>query len=225
MTEDVFRWIVTAGVAIAAVAFLVQAGLVFALYATVRRLERKAEPAIDRAEPVIEKLGPMVDRASAFLEKAAPVVEKAGASIEAARPAIEKTSQMVEKAGQAVEQANVLLGRVSAAVEDARPTFHEIMDQAVDIAKSGREQVEHIGELVNDAGDRARARLEQIDRSVESTVDQVEEVSGAVKRVVLKPVREVNGLAAGISAAVSSLVKGQRRPSVDKATQDEEMFI
>jgi len=38
-------------------------------------------------------------------------------------------------------------------------------------------------------------------------------------------VREVNGLAAGISAAVSALVHGSRRPSVDHATQDEEMFI
>jgi hypothetical protein len=42
---------------------------------------------------------------------------------------------------------------------------------------------------------------------------------------VLRPVREVNGIAAGISAAVSTLVKGQRKSSVDAATQDEELFI
>jgi hypothetical protein len=41
----------------------------------------------------------------------------------------------------------------------------------------------------------------------------------------MKPVREVNGLAAGISAAVSTLMHHQRRSSVDSATQDEEMFI
>jgi hypothetical protein len=35
----------------------------------------------------------------------------------------------------------------------------------------------------------------------------------------------VNGLAAGIAAAVSTLVKGPKRPSVDAATLDEEMFI
>jgi hypothetical protein len=41
----------------------------------------------------------------------------------------------------------------------------------------------------------------------------------------MRPVREVNGIAAGISAAVSTLVRGQHKSSVDSATQDEEMFI
>ena len=58
-----------------------------------------------------------------------------------------------------------------------------------------------------------------------ATVEQIENVSGAVKNAVLRPVREVNGIAAGISAAVSTLVRGQHKSSVDSATQDEEMFI
>jgi hypothetical protein len=41
---------------------------------------------------------------------------------------------------------------------------------------------------------------------------------------VLRPVREANGIAAGIAAAVSTLMRG-RKSSVDSATQDEEMFI
>jgi len=41
----------------------------------------------------------------------------------------------------------------------------------------------------------------------------------------MTPVREVNGIAAGISAAVSTLVHHPRRPQIDQATQDEEMFI
>jgi hypothetical protein len=85
--------------------------------------------------------------------------------------------------------------------------------------------VERIGELLHDAGDRARARIEQIDQAVDNTVEQVEQMGDAVKRAVLRPVREVNGLAAGISAAVSTLVHHSRKPSVDQATQDEEMFI
>jgi hypothetical protein len=72
-------------------------------------------------------------------------------------------------------------------------------------------------------GDRAKQRLEQIDHSVDATIEQLEQVGGAMKRAVMRPVREVNGVAAGISAAVSSLVR--RKSSVDSATQDEEMFI
>jgi hypothetical protein len=78
--------------------------------------------------------------------------------------------------------------------------------------------------LLQDAGARARARIEQIDRSVDNTVGQVEQIGENVKRAAMRPVREVNGIAAAISATVSTLVRGSR-PSVDHATQDEEMFI
>ena len=95
----------------------------------------------------------------------------------------------------------------------------------VAISHSGREQVERIGDLLQDAGERARHRLEQIDHSVDATVGQVEQVGDAVKRTVMRPVREVNGIAAGVSAAVATLIKKPRKSSVDSATQDEEMFI
>ena len=110
-------------------------------------------------------------------------------------------------------------------MQDTRPRVSEISAEVVEITKSGREQVERLGTLLHDAGDRARTRLEQIDATVGSTVEQVEQVSQNVKRAVTRPVREVNGIAAGVAAAVNTLVKGPRRSSVDSATQDEEMFI
>jgi methyl-accepting chemotaxis protein len=108
---------------------------------------------------------------------------------------------------------------------ETRPRIVHIADEVVGIAKSGREQVERVGELIHDASDRALTRLEQIDRTVEQTVNQVEQVGDAVKRAVTTPMREVNGIAAGISAAVSTIVHRPRRPGPDQATQDEEMFI
>jgi len=85
--------------------------------------------------------------------------------------------------------------------------------------------VDRLGNVLTEATGRARTRLEQIDETVQSTVEQVEQVGESVKRAVSRPVREVNGIAAGISAAMSTLVKGPRKSSVDAATQDEEMFI
>ena len=82
-----------------------------------------------------------------------------------------------------------------------------------------------MGDLLHDAGDRTHARLEQIDHAVEATIKQIENVSGTVKSAVLRPVREVSGIAAGISAMVATLMRGRRKHSVDSATQDEEMFI
>jgi methyl-accepting chemotaxis protein len=120
---------------------------------------------------------------------------------------------------------NSIAANTNRIVRDVQPQIAEISTETVAIARSGREQVERLGDLLNDAGDRARTRLEQIDHAVESTVEHVEQVSGAIKRAVTRPVREVNGLAAGISAVVSTLVRGARKSSVDSATQDEEMFI
>ena len=110
-------------------------------------------------------------------------------------------------------------------IDDARPRVAQISSETATLVRSGREQVQHIGEVLHDATDRARTRLDQIENAVDNTVEQVEHVSGAMKRAMLRPVKEVNGLARGISAVVATLVHGQRRSSVDEATQDEEMFI
>ena len=82
-----------------------------------------------------------------------------------------------------------------------------------------------MGDLFHAAGDRTHARLEQIDHAVEATIKQIENVSGTVKSAVLRPVREISSIAAGISAMVAALVGGRHKSSVDSATQDEEMFI
>jgi methyl-accepting chemotaxis protein len=197
VTEDTFRIVVTAAVALASMAFVVQAVAMFALYRVARGMQQKVGPLADLAYPVIGKLGPMIDQVGLTAGKMAPVAD----------------------------QMQSVLATTSRIMEEARPRISELSGEAVEIFRSGRQQVERIGELLHDAGDRAHARLEQIDQAVDDTVEQVGEVGDAVKRAVLRPVREVSGLAAGISAAVSTLVHHSRKPSVDQATQDEEMFI
>lgn len=197
MTEDTFRIVVAAAVALACLAFVVQAVAMFALYRVARRMQQKVGPLADQAEPVIGKLGPMIDN----------------------------IALAAKKVGPAADQVESVLATTNRIMEETRPRISELSGEAVEIVRSGRQQVERIGELLQDAGDRARTRLEQIDQAVDNTVEQVGQVGDAMKRAVLRPVREVNGLAAGISAAVSTLVHRSRKPSVDQATQDEEMFI
>jgi methyl-accepting chemotaxis protein len=204
MTEDIFRIVVAAAVALACIAFVAQAVVAFALYRVARRMQRTVEPLADRAEPVIGKLGPMIDKIGIAVDKIGPVADRVG---------------------PVVDQAGLVLANTNQIMEETRSLISELSDEALGIARSGRQQMERIGELVHDASDRAHARLEQIDEAVESTVEQVGQMGDAMKRAAMRPVREVNGLAAGISAAVSTLVRGSRKPSVDQATQDEEMFI
>lgn len=232
MSEETFRIVVAASVLLACLAFVVQAGIVMALYRVTRNMQEKsngliahAEPLLDKLEPLMAKMGPVIDRVGPAMDNVAAAALKVGPTVDRLIPVFDKAGVVVDRAGVLVQNANQVTISANQVVQDMRPRLSEISQEAVAIARTGREQVERLGDVLHDAGDRARARLEQVDQSVENTVQQIEHVSGAVKHAVMWPVKEVNGLAAGISAAVSTVVRGQRRSSVDSATQDEEMFI
>jgi hypothetical protein len=217
MTEELFRWVVAAGVILACLSMLVQAIVLLKVHGAVQKISKEhTGPLLAEINPIIQKVGPMMDRLGVVLEKAGPAIEKAGPALEKAGPVFDNISVVATKVATLVVSVNQL-------VDDARPKVADISDEAVAIVKTGRDQVERVGELLQDAAGRARVRLDQIDQSLDSTVHQVEVVSESVKRAVMRPVREVNGVAAGISAAVSAL--GRKKAPVDAATQDEEMFI
>jgi ABC-type transporter Mla subunit MlaD len=232
MSEDTFRIVVAIAVLVACLAFVVQAGVVLALYRFTRKMQSKSDAFMEKAEPLLAKVEPVLEQAGPVIQKIGPALdainataEKLGPAIDRFLPVIDKTVVVVERTGALIESANQLAVSANLIVRDARPRIAAAADETVAIVRSGREQVERVGEILHDAGDRAHARLEQIDHTVQNTVNGIENVSDAVKSAVLRPVREVNGLAAGISAAVSTLVRGQHKSSVDSATQDEEMFI
>jgi len=232
MTDDIFRIVVTVAVGLAALAFLIQAFCMLGLYRAVRKMQDKVDRVSGRGEKLIDKLEPIADTVSAEMPNVAPIVrklsaasEKAGPLLEQARATLDKAGAVIVRATPAVDSINKILGTSSRILDETRPRISEISTEAVAITKEGHRQVERVGELIVTATDRARTRLEQIDQSVDSTIGQVEQVGESMKRAVMRPVKEVNGIAAGISAAVATLVKRPRRSSVDSATQDEEMFI
>ena len=110
-------------------------------------------------------------------------------------------------------------------IEENRPQVAKVTAEAARIASTGREQVERIGEMLHDAGDRAKERLEQIDHSVESTVEQVEAVGENVKRAVCGLCGKSTGSPPASPPPSPHWSKVTHRSSVDSATQDEEMFI
>jgi ABC-type transporter Mla subunit MlaD len=183
MPEDVFRWVVAAGVAIACIAFVVQAVvLVTALLAA-----KKAQQAAKEAQGEVM---PLVHRVENFFQTANDFVATAGKLL-----------------------------------EENRPRISSITADAASITKAAHEHAERIGELIDETSDIAKARIAQIDQTVGNAVEQVEHATESVKSAVLKPVKEVNGLVAGVKAAFSTYAQGGNRNSPEHATQDEEMFI
>jgi ABC-type transporter Mla subunit MlaD len=231
MDENVFRIVVTVAVAIASLAFVVQAGIMFALYKATRKTAEGAERFIGKVEPILTKAEPLLEKVSTVVERAGPVIERIGPAIDQALPVIRKagpvideTRVVVSKTSRLVDQTIDIATTANGVLADVRPQVKQISLEALEITRLAREQVERVTELLHDAEEKARARLEQIDHGVDHTLEQVENVGGALKRAALKPGKEVSGLAAGVSAAIGTLMR-HRRSSVDSATQDEEMFI
>jgi methyl-accepting chemotaxis protein len=129
------------------------------------------------------------------------------------------------RSGPLIQDAEAILGTTRKILEENAPRIAQISAETAKIAKTAREEVEHVKEVLDDAHTRIRSRIEQIDRQVDQTVEQVAQVGETVKSAALKPVAEVNGIIKGVKAAVTTYAQGGKRPSVDHATQDEEMFI
>lgn len=115
--------------------------------------------------------------------------------------------------------------RVLSVLEENGPRISQISQDVAAITRSAREQANQITALVDDATQRATKRLAELDQNVDLAVAQVEQTGEAMKGAVLKPLREVNAVLIGLRAGLLTYVQGRRRPSVDHATQDEEMFI
>src|SRR5690348_16011452 len=124
MPDDIFRIVITVAVALACLAFLVQAGVAVALYRVTNRMQKK--------------ISPVVDRADALVKEAAPIVAKAG--------------PVIDRAGPAIDSVRGILGKTEKIIEEVRPRIAEISTEAAAIAKSSRRQVERVGELLEDAG-------------------------------------------------------------------------
>ena len=109
-------------------------------------------------------------------------------------------------------------------VSDIMRNARDVSNDARAIAAVAKDQAHRFAEVGKDIADRTRAQVSRLDTAVEDTIERAQVAGENVKAAVMKPVREVSGLAAGVKAAVRTFAHGGR-PSVDHVTQDEEMFI
>jgi len=76
-----------------------------------------------------------------------------------------------------VDHFDAILQTTSKMLEENRPRIDEITAEAAVITKAVRQQADRIGALIDDANERTRARLAQIDRTVDQTVEHVEQAA------------------------------------------------
>ena len=109
-------------------------------------------------------------------------------------------------------------------LEQLRQQSNEILTNVGEVAERTRNQVQKMDSLLTDVSDRAKSQMDRVDRTVEGALERVHETAAALQGTLLTPVRQLRALAVAVSAIFEHLF-GSRRPTVDRATLDEEMFI
>ena len=121
-------------------------------------------------------------------------------------------------------KVDALVETSRSAVEDARRQMREITIKANQILDVAREQMETVEDVLEDASVRTRRQLERAEIVVDDALARAQETVELVHSGILTPIRGINGVAAGVRAALYFLLRGTR-PSPDQVTVDEEMFI
>ncbi len=120
-----------------------------------------------------------------------------------------------------VQAILAVVRRTSVSVEKHVEQIGTASSAILDITK---QQLARVDELLGDATTRAKVQMERAEMVLDDTMTRVQHTVSYVQSGVLRPVREVHGILAGIRTALAHLGRAGRS-TVDHATSDEEMFI
>lgn len=175
MDQTTLLYVMTAFVAIAAIALCIQAAMLVAVSKKTKELSDKIVPLVPKVESLIPKVESLVSNAATT-------------------------------------------------VDQSRKQILDITARTNEILVSTKNQLAMVEEVVTDATARAKVQLERIELVIDDTVTRAHETVATVHNGIMRPLKELNGIAVGLRAAVIFLMRNNR-PSVAQATSDEEMFI
>lgn len=123
-----------------------------------------------------------------------------------------------------------LLPKIESLVDTSRQTIEESRKQILDITAktsdildTARKQLEVVDGVLQDAAARARVQLDRAEMVLDDAMQRAQETVAVVHGGIMKPMREIIAVAAGLRTAILFLMRG--RPNPTEATADEEMFI
>jgi len=108
-------------------------------------------------------------------------------------------------------------------IEDSRKQIADITSKTSEILESTRKQMQRVDEFMEDAASRARVQLDRAEMVLDDAMVRTQRTVAVVEGGILKPIVQIQGVAAGIKTAISVLLRG--RPNPEDAHSDEEMFI
>jgi uncharacterized protein YoxC len=135
-----------------------------------------------------------------------------------------QTAEMAAKVAPLVERIEPILDNTRQLIEDVGRYSAEISGKTNEILDLSRKQLIRVDDVMGEAASRTRAQMDRIEMVMDDTVNRFQETTTLLQNSIVRPVRQINAVTAGIRAALSYLA-GSRRATVEQATHDEEMFI
>ncbi len=147
----------------------------------------------------------------------------------------------VERVGELQNRAEYLLNNTEPVLRMAHELMGDLREASGYVAK-GAEQISIIASLAKDEAaeiksllgdttamarrevERAKVHVAKIQDTLTEATDEFDKATNLVQRSVLEPAREFSYVMYGLRRAIEVLMAGRRLP-VDRAYQDEEMFI
>lgn len=123
-----------------------------------------------------------------------------------------------------IPQAQATMVQAQATLKQTLDDVREVTGLAKEVLGAVQYQVGEVDKARGEISTHLRIQGERLELVVEDILARTQEVVGVVHGTVIRPVREVSGMVAGVKAALQALLTG-RRPTVDRATHDDEMFI
>lgn len=134
------------------------------------------------------------------------------------------TKEMKDRVDSFLPKAEKLILTAESTLAESRAQINEITTRANEILALTQTQMTRVDVLMADASIRAKAQLDRAETVLENTMTRVNDTVNSVHGTILRPIREITGVAAGVKAAVGHLLKGAPA-NVAQVTTDEEMFI
>lgn len=123
-----------------------------------------------------------------------------------------------------VPQIESIVGTTKRTVAGVEKHIEKIGATSSSILDVTKQQLVKVDELLTDATARAKVQMERAEMVLDDSMTRVQQTISYVQSGVIRPVREVYGVFAGIRTTLAHLSRGAR-PTVDHVTSDEEMFI
>jgi ABC-type transporter Mla subunit MlaD len=136
----------------------------------------------------------------------------------------QKVAAVLPKVEATLPKVEALIASSQKTIEQGRQQITEVMGKANEILDTTKRQLAKVDEVVTDATTRAKVQLERAEMILDDTMSRAHETVSIVHHGIMRPVREIHGVIAGVRTALAHLARGNR-PSVAQATHDEEMFI